>query len=157
MPVIRRSIMFKKIINSDKFQFGARAVLALVFIYAAIGKITAPEDFAQSVINYRIFPIAIVNIIAIAIPWIELTSGILLLFGSAIKENVAIIGTLLVLFIILVSISMARGLNIDCGCFGARGGEQVGFQKIFENLVLLGLGFIIYAKENAPLSLRNSN
>jgi uncharacterized membrane protein YphA (DoxX/SURF4 family) len=149
--------MFKKIINSKAFITFSRAVLALVFIYAAIGKITDPETFAQSIINYKLFPVVAVNVIAIVIPWIELTAGILLLFGIAAKENIIIINTLLFLFIIMVAISMARGLNIDCGCYGARGGEQVGFQKIFENAVLFSLGLIIYLNKQNPLSIDKSN
>lgn len=149
--------MFKKIINSKTFIIFSRAVLALVFIYAAIGKITDPEAFAQSIINYKLFPVFAVNVIAIVIPWIELTAGILLLFGITVKENIIIINTLLVLFIILVAISMARGLNIDCGCYGARGGQQVGFQKIFENAVLFCLGLVVYLNKQNPLSVNNSN
>lgn len=149
--------MFKKIINSNTFLIVSRVIPALVFIYAGIGKITDPEAFAQSIINYKLFPISSVNIIAIIIPWIELIAGILLLFGIAVKENIVIINALLALFIILVVISMARGLNIECGCYGARGGQQVGFQKIIENGILFLLGFIIFMNKRNPLSLSSPN
>ena len=53
------------------------------------------------------------------------------MFGISVKENSAILSGLLLVFIIAIAISLARGLNIDCGCFGTVGGTKVGIQKIF--------------------------
>jgi hypothetical protein len=50
---------------------------------------------------------------------------------------------MLVVFIAAIGISIARGLNIDCGCFGTAGGSQVGFLKLLENSSLLFIGIIL--------------
>lgn len=125
----------KKIFSNEYFLFIARMVIALVFIYAGAEKISDPKSFSQAIYNYRLFPSEIINLFAIIIPWLELFSGILLLFGICVKENSAIIGTLLFIFIVLILISMIRGLDINCGCFGK--GSPVGWKKIGENLLML--------------------
>ncbi|MGQ9799758.1 MAG: MauE/DoxX family redox-associated membrane protein [Ignavibacterium sp.] len=124
-----------KIFSNENFLFLIRLVIALVFIYAGAEKISDPKSFSQAIYNYRLFPSEVINIFAITIPWLELISGILLLFGICVRENSAIIGTLLFVFIVLILISMIRGLDINCGCFGK--GSPVGWKKIGENLLLL--------------------
>lgn len=142
-----------KIFDNKYFLLAARIVLAFVFIYAAISKAADPEGFAKAISNYKLFPIFIINIFAIILPWIELSSGILLLFGISVKENSAIISAMLLLFIIAIGISLARGLNIDCGCFGTVGGAKIGVQKILENFGLLILGLLLIKFDSKFLSL----
>ena len=56
-----------------------------------------------------------------SLPWIEVGVGLLLMAGIAVRIN-ALIGTvLMVMFIIAISQAWARGLTIDCGCFGSGG------------------------------------
>lgn len=133
----------KKIFLNEYFLLTARIIIAFVFIYAGAEKISDPKSFSQAIYNYRLFPSEIINIFAITIPWIELISGILLLFGICVKENSAIIGTLLFIFIVLILISMIRGLDINCGCFGK--GSPVGWKKIGENLLMLILCLALVA------------
>lgn len=142
-----------KILNNKYFLLAARIVLAFVFIYAAISKAADPEGFAKAISNYKLFPIFIINIFAIILPWIELVTGTLLLFGISVKENSAIISAMLLLFIIAIGISLARGLNIDCGCFGTVGGTKIGVQKILENFGLLILGLLLIKFDSKFLSL----
>jgi uncharacterized membrane protein YphA (DoxX/SURF4 family) len=62
--------------------------------------------------------------IGLALPFVEIVLGILLLLGLFTRP-VAIVSTvLMVAFIIGISQAWARGLTIDCGCFG--GGGQIG-------------------------------
>lgn len=124
--------------------WSAQIILGFVFIFAAAGKIADPASFAEAIANYKLVPAMFINFFAIIIPWIELVSGILLIFNNFPKENSLIINSLLILFIIMVAVAMLRGLNIDCGCYGTSHAQQVGFQKILENIGLLILGAYIY-------------
>lgn len=124
-----------KIISNKYLLFIIRIVLAFIFIYAGAEKISNPDDFALSISNYRLLPIASLNFFAVILPWIEIVSGILLLFGISVKENSAIILSLLLLFTIAIVISLFRGLSIDCGCFGK--GTQIGLFKFGENLLMI--------------------
>ena len=132
-----------KILSNKYFLFLLRVLLAFVFVFAAIEKIAAPESFAVSISNYKLLPTELINIPAVIIPWIELISGLLLLFGISVKENSAIITFLLNIFTIGILISLFRGLNIDCGCFGTIYGERIGLLKVSENILLIISGFML--------------
>ena len=144
-----------KIFSNEDFLFLIRLVIAFVFIYAGAEKISDPKSFSQAIYNYRLFPSEVINIFAITIPWIELISGIFLLFGICVRENSAIIGTLLFIFIVLILISMIRGLDINCGCFGK--GSPVGWKKIGENLLMLILCLNLVAFGSSKLILTTKN
>ena len=135
--------MIKKILNNKYLLLIIRVVLGFIFVYAAITKISDLNGFSQAIYNYKLLPLFLVNIFAVILPWIELITGVLLIFGVSIKENSAIISGLLVIFVLAVLISLFRGLDIECGCFGTVDGAKVGFQKILENIGLLILGFIL--------------
>jgi uncharacterized membrane protein YphA (DoxX/SURF4 family) len=142
-----------KIISSKYFLLTIRTVLGFVFIFAAISKVTEPDAFARAISNYKLLPLFSINFLAIILPWIELCAGILLVFGISIKENSAILSGLLLVFIIAIAISLGRGLNIDCGCFGTVGGTKIGIQKILENIGLLILGLILVNFDSNNISL----
>jgi uncharacterized membrane protein YphA (DoxX/SURF4 family) len=138
-----------KIISNKYFLLLLRVLLGLIFIIAATEKIAVPENFSFLIANYKLLPSEFINIPAIIIPWIELISALLLLLGILVKENSAIITFLLIVFTIAIIISLFRGLNIDCGCFGTTYGEQIGILKISENIILIIFGFIL-AKWGSP-------
>jgi len=144
-----------KILSNKYFLLACRIVLGIVFIFAAITKAYEPDGFAQSIANYKLIPFSMVNFLAIILPWIELSAALLLIFGISVKENSAILTTLLFVFIIAIAISLARGLDIDCGCFGTVDGTKVGVQKILENIGLLILGLILIKFDSKTLSLQN--
>ena len=121
-----------------------RIILGVVFIFAGIEKVANPADFSEAVANYRVIPHFLQNIVAIVIPWVEVVSGILLLYGKWAKENSTIISVLLIAFNILVLQAMLRGLDIECGCFGTIDAQIVGFRKLLENFALLAMGISIF-------------
>lgn len=142
-----------KILSNNYFLLLLRILLAFIFIFAAIDKIAVPESFSISISNYKLLPVELSNVPAIIIPWIELTSGILLLLGILVKENSAIITFLLIVFTIAIIISLFRGLNIDCGCFGTIYGTKIGLLKVVENILLIIIGFILVRWGSSLFSL----
>ena len=142
-----------KLFNTKYLLVSIRIFLALVFIFAAVTKVTEAETFARAIANYKLLPNFLINFLAIILPWIELCAGVLLLFGISVKENSTILSGLLFIFIIAILISLLRGLNIDCGCFGTVGGTKVGIQKILENIGLLILGLILIKFDSTSFSL----
>ena len=145
--------MINKILSNKYLLLFIRIFFGFIFIFAAISKVTDPLGFSQSIYNYKLMPDFIINLLAIAFPWIELVAGILLVFGISVKENSAILSGLLVIFIFAIAISLARGLDIDCGCFGTVDGSKVGLMKILENIGLLLLGLILIKFDSRFLSL----
>jgi uncharacterized membrane protein YphA (DoxX/SURF4 family) len=145
--------MLNKFLENKYLLLSIRIFLGFIFIFAAITKVTDPNLFAQSIYNYKLLPDFTINFFAIAFPWIELVAGVLLIFGVSVKENSAILSSLLFVFIIAIIISVARGLDIDCGCFGTVDGAKVGLVKILENVGLLILGLILIKFDSKFLSL----
>ena len=91
--------------------------LGLFFIAAALPKIADPPSFAHMVYNYRLVPGAFVNIMALGMPWFELLLGVALVLGLWPRTSSALVGALLLVFIVAIGANLARGNAIDCGCF----------------------------------------
>lgn len=145
----------KSILANKYLILFSRFILGFIFVYAAVEKIADPDGFAVSISNYRILPVAMVNIFAIALPWLELITGILLIYGICTKENSFIIGNLMLVFTIMIMIAVLRGLDIDCGCFGTGDAQKVGLIKIIENLILLIVSFNLFkvSKKSTDLTI----
>jgi len=130
-----------------------RIILGFVFIYAGILKISDPAGFSEVINNYKLLPLLFVNFFAITLPWIEVVAGLFLLFGISVKENSFIISIMLVVFIFAIVISLGRGLNIECGCFGTSSGTKVGIIKLVENFVLLTFSLLLTKFNSVFLSI----
>lgn len=91
--------------------------LGAIFVAAALPKIVDPPSFAHMIYNYRILPAGLINISAIVMPWVELVTGLCLILGVWVKPARWIVTAMLVVFMIAISINLARGNAIDCGCF----------------------------------------
>lgn len=101
----------------------ARLFLGAVLIYAGAVKVGKPLTSERAVQAFEIFPMELAGYIGLALPFVEILLGALLILGLFTRP-VAIVSTLLmVAFIIGIAQAWARGLTIDCGCFG--GGGQV--------------------------------
>jgi uncharacterized membrane protein YphA (DoxX/SURF4 family) len=144
----------KNLLSNKYFLFLVRITLAFIFIYAGATKISDPEGFALSISNYRLLPVSVLNFLAITLPWIEIITAILLVFGIAVKENSAIIFSMLFIFTIAIGVSLLRGLNIDCGCFGK--GTQIGLLKLGENILMI-IGSVLLIAFGSDLILLKSD
>ena len=91
--------------------------LGVFFVAAALPKIVDPPSFAHMVYNYRIMPGGAVNLMALVMPWIELLCGLALILGIWTAAARAIVAAMLFVFIAAISVNLARGNAIDCGCF----------------------------------------
>lgn len=119
-----------------------RVVLGGLFVYAGLVKALEPLDFAQSIRNYEIIGPSLSFIAAIILPWLEILAGAGLVAGIWKRGAALVISGLLVFFIVLTVVTMARGLDIDCGCFGAID-RKAGLSVIFEDLAMLYLGLCV--------------
>ena len=95
----------------------ARLILGAVFIYASIDKILHPAAFAKVIYNYQILPGDLINITSLVLPWLELVLGLFLMIGLFREGSVCMATILMLIFLGVMIFSLARGLNIHCGCF----------------------------------------
>ena len=116
-----------------------RLALGAVILAAALAKIGDLPAMALQVHNYRLAPVWSENLVAIVLPWIELCTGMALVFGIRARAG-AIVGlALMVLFTFAVGSAWARGLDFECGCFGKAGASHIGAKKFAENIGLIVL------------------
>lgn len=131
-----------------------RIIIGFVFIYASVYKVANPEEFAKSIENYMIFPLFLVNIIAILLPWLELILGLFIIFGIFIKASSFLLSINMFAFTLLVLITIIRGIDIGCGCFTSDiNSTPIGWGKFSENLLLLGISLIIFYSNEDFLSI----
>jgi len=124
-----------------------RWVLALIFIYAAAGKILDPAGFVNNIDNYRMLPYFAISVMAVILPWIEVLCGLLLIFEKWLRGASLILIVLNAVFIFAISSALARGLDIDCGCFTLlEAGAKVGLLRIAEDIVLLSMSLWIFVR-----------
>jgi uncharacterized membrane protein YphA (DoxX/SURF4 family) len=97
-----------------------RLVLGAVFIVASIDKIAHPAEFAEIVQNYQILPERLINIVAIVLPWLEALLGAFIVCGWWLPGATVLANLLLLVFWGALASAVARGLDIDCGCFSAK-------------------------------------
>jgi putative oxidoreductase len=106
-------------IRSRPAEIVARLLLGGAFIFAAAAKIADPPAFAHEIYNFKLLPGTVVNAAALWLPWVEMLAGLALVAGLWGKISALLLGTLLLVFIAALSINLARGRAVDCGCFGS--------------------------------------
>jgi putative oxidoreductase len=119
--------------------------LGAIFIVAAWPKIVDPPSFAHMIYNYRIVPAPLINLSALIMPWVELLAGLALILGVWTRGARWLVGILLVTFIIAISINLARGNAIDCGCFDVSAVGKTHDERIRDMwiVVLRDLGMLV--------------
>ena len=91
--------------------------LGVIFIAAALPKVLDPPSFAHMIYNYRLIPGPLVNLMALVMPWFELLCGVALVLGIWRRTSALFVGALLGVFIVAISINLARNNPVNCGCF----------------------------------------
>jgi uncharacterized membrane protein YphA (DoxX/SURF4 family) len=95
-----------------------RLALGIIFLYAGIEKIIAPQEFAVAVYNYRLLPDWSINMVAVILPWLEAFLAAGLITGIYVRGSALLSSLLFLVFAIALTTSLVRGLDISCGCFG---------------------------------------
>jgi uncharacterized membrane protein YphA (DoxX/SURF4 family) len=126
------------------FYPGARWILGVVFIYASYDKLFHPRAFADIIYHYQILPDSLINVTAIFLPWLELLMGVFLMIGFWMPGTVIWCNFLLVVYIGALSFNLARGLDIDCGCFSVAGGRSITIETILWDVVFLALSIYLF-------------
>lgn len=135
----------------------ARLVLGGALLVAGALKIGSPIVAARAVQAYQILPFEVAAYVGYALPVLEIIVGLLLIIGLFTRP-MALVGLLLmVAFIIGIASAWARGLSIDCGCFG--GGGEVGAndtkypQEIARDVLFATAGLWLVWRPRTPFSL----
>lgn len=126
----------------------SRLILGGVLIVAGALKIGNLQKSAMSVRAYEMLPIWLANFFGYALPWVEIGIGALLILGVAVRIMGALGALIMLSFIIAIAQAWARGLSIDCGCFGGGGTidpeDTKYLSTILRDIGFLALGVFLY-------------
>ena len=123
-----------------------RLLVGGAFVFAGALKIADPAKFAVDVSNYRLVPHELINLVAILVPWIEVTAGSFVLAAIWLRAAALVITSLTVMFFAVIVSALARGLNIECGCFGTVGGKHVGLVNLAIDSTLFFLAALLFRR-----------
>lgn len=110
----------------------ARLVLGAIFVYAAYAKLLEPwQLFAMNIDSYNVLPLAMAETAAHFIPWFEMLLGLWLISGVWLRVSGTIASAVLLTFIVLMARAYAKGMQINCGCFGS--GEAISWKTLLRD------------------------
>ena len=136
----------------------ARLVVGGVWIAAGQAKLPDPSGSVRAVRAYDLLPEGIVPTVGHTLPILELVVGACLVLGLLTRAMSLVSTLLFIAFVVGISAAWARGLQIDCGCFGGGGGfeDDAASQypwDIARDLGLLALSILLVWRPRTPLSL----
>lgn len=135
----------------------ARVGLGLTMVTAGLLKLPDPGEAVRGVRAYRLLPETVVPAVAFGLPALEVLLGLLLVVGLFSRLVAGAVGAILVMFIAAIASAWARGLSIDCGCFGGGGdvapGQTRYVEEILRDIGLFLLAALIVRWPVSPLSV----
>jgi uncharacterized membrane protein YphA (DoxX/SURF4 family) len=135
----------------------ARLILGGVLLVAGGLKIGNLQKSAMAVRAYELLPVSLANFLGYTLPWIEIGVGLLLIAGALVRISGLIGAVTMLAFIIAIGQAWARGLSIDCGCFGGGGAidpeDTKYLSEIIRDLGLFILGIYLYYYPKGRFSL----
>ena len=137
----------------------ARLALGGVLFAAGAIKIPTPYKAAAAMRAYELLPNSLASFFGYILPWFEVGLGLLLILGVATRFSGLVGALLMLLFIGAIASAWARGLSIDCGCFGGGGEidpkETKYLQEIIRDIALAICGFYLYVRPHSRFALDN--
>jgi uncharacterized membrane protein YphA (DoxX/SURF4 family) len=121
----------------------ARLVVGGVWLAAGLLKIPDPTENVRAVRAYQLLPESLVPLVGHALPVLEILVGLCLVVGLLVRANAVLSVILLLAFIVGISSAWARGLSIECGCFGGGGGPAVNAQAKYPWELARDVGLLV--------------
>jgi uncharacterized membrane protein YphA (DoxX/SURF4 family) len=137
---------------------GVRLILGGVWLAAGVIKVGDLAASGRSVVAYRLLPYDAATSLGVVLPFVEIALGVLLVLGLATRLSAVLSVVLLIAFIIGIASAWARGLRIDCGCFGSGGDlaanqQPTYFSETIRDIALLALAAYLAVRPRTRLSL----
>ncbi len=121
-----------------------RLGLAAIWLVSGALKIADPIGTAVAVDAYDVLQNGAVPVVAAVLPTLELALGVLLAVGAGTRASAVVSALLLLGFVAGLGQAWARGLSIDCGCFGGGGAVAPG-EEAYGAELARDLGFLALA------------
>ncbi len=111
-----------------------------VFVYAGALKARDPAAFVMDVRSFELLPDPWAAWLAMCLPWLEIFAGLAVITGVLRAGGLLVLNSSLLAFLAAILSAWARGLDIQCGCFGGGAGTSSHVELIARDVALLALG-----------------
>lgn len=127
----------------------ARLVVGGVWVAAGAVKLPDPAASVQAVRAYQLLPPSIVPTVGQLLPMVEIVVGLSLVAGLLTRGAAVVSALLFVAFLVGIISVWARGITIDCGCFGGGGfdpdaASQYPWEVARDAALLLLSGYLVW-------------
>jgi uncharacterized membrane protein YphA (DoxX/SURF4 family) len=130
----------------------ARIALFAILAFAAIPKLGDAATFARDIDNYHVLPVEWAATAAVMMPPLELVVALALLLGLHARGAALISAGMMLVFATAMAQAIARGIDLDCGCFGSALAMHVSGWSILRNVALASLSLPILLGPELPWS-----
>ena len=122
----------------------APAILAVVLVVSAVGKLRSPAASAQAFTALQVPRPLSAPLVVRALPWVEIVLGLALVTVGGWAGVVVSLVVLALFAAYLVLVIRARGFDtdVDCACFGSLGPGRITRVTVWRNTWLLALAVV---------------
>ena len=135
----------------------ARLLVGVVWLGAGLLKLGDPQASVTAVRGYQLLPTSSAEVVGRALPITEVVIGACLVLGLVTRVSAAVSGALQLAFVIGIASVWARGISIDCGCFGDGGYDPNASSaypwELARDVGLLALSAYVVWLRRTPLAL----
>ena len=121
----------------------ARLVIGVVLVRAGVEKLRAFGWWRDVVANLDFVPESLNGIASAALPGTEIVLGGLLVVGMWRRPTAWITAALFTLFAVVMISVIARGVDVECGCFGPGADYRVSWWHAAINVVTAVVAFVV--------------
>jgi len=122
-----------------------RVVLGGVFLVAGLLKLPEPAANVRAVRAYRLLPESVVAVVGHGLPILEILLGACLILGLVTRVAAVVSAVLLTAFVVGIGSAWARGLSIECGCFGGGAGPSANASAAYPWEIARDVGLLLAA------------
>ena len=129
-----------------------RFLSAGTLLIAGIAKVRSGQNsFLSAILGFDLVPEGFAKLLSRWLPWLEILTGSFLLVGFMSQEAALVAFGLYLVFSLVIAISLVRGRDNDCGCFGKL--TPVQWRLVYRNVFLMGLLLPVYAYHGGALAI----
>jgi putative oxidoreductase len=137
-----------------------RVVVGGIFLISGLAKLADPVRFLLTLREFQLLPGVLESFLAVYLPWLEFLLGLCLVFGILHRTASLLIAGLNGFFIVAIGSVMARGIEVDCGCFGLLADvlhlpDMADGKAIVRNLILMAMCLHIFRSSSPAWTLEN--
>lgn len=146
--------------NRAALSFLFRIVIGGIFLVSGLAKISDPVLFMFSLRGFRLFPEALIPLLAIVLPWLEFFLGLFTVVGLLYRTSSLMLAALNLIFMGAILTVVFRGIDVDCGCFGLLADmlpipDEADSKAVLRNAVFIAASLYIFLAENTMFALED--